>query len=40
MGLETDLRKLRMKGMRPFLLGAMAWVFIASFSLAAIALFA
>lgn len=40
MGLETDLRKLRMKGMRPFLLGAMAWVFIAGFSLAAIALFA
>jgi uncharacterized integral membrane protein (TIGR00698 family) len=39
MGLETDLRKLRMKGVRPFLLGAMAWVFIASFSLGAIVLF-
>lgn len=39
MGLETDLRKLRMKGVRPFLLGAMAWLFIGSFSLAAIQLF-
>ncbi len=39
MGLETDLRKLRMKGLRPFFLGAMAWVFIASFSFAAIQLF-
>ena len=39
MGLETDLRKLRMKGARPFLLGALAWVFIGSFSLAAIQLF-
>lgn len=40
MGLETDLRKLRMKGVRPFLLGAMAWAFIGSFSLGAIVLFA
>ena len=39
MGLETDLRKLRMKGMRPFLLGALAWAFIGSFSLVAIKLF-
>ena len=39
MGLETDLRKLRMKGPRPFVLGALAWVFIASFSFAAIQLF-
>lgn len=39
MGLETDLRKLRMKGVRPFLLGAMAWVFISCFSLVAITLF-
>ena len=40
MGLETDLRKLRMKGLRPFLLGALAWAFIGSFSLVAIKLFA
>lgn len=40
MGLETDLRKLRMKGVRPFLLGAIAWAFIGSFSLGAIVLFA
>lgn len=38
MGLETDLQKLRMKGVRPFLLGAMAWLFIGSFSLLAITL--
>lgn len=29
MGLETDLKKLRLKGVRPLLLGAFAWVFIA-----------
>lgn len=40
MGLETDLRKLKAKGLRPFVLGATAWAFIASFSLAAIKLFA
>lgn len=40
MGLETDLRKLRMKGWRPFLLGALSWFFIAGFSLSAIVLFA
>ena len=39
MGLETDLRKLRMKGWRPFLLGALSWFFIAGFSLSAIVLF-
>jgi uncharacterized integral membrane protein (TIGR00698 family) len=33
MGLETDIRKLRAKGLRPFLLGAAAFLFIASFSL-------
>jgi uncharacterized integral membrane protein (TIGR00698 family) len=33
MGLETDLRKLRAKGLRPFLLGLAAFVFIAGFSL-------
>lgn len=30
MGLETDLRKLRMKGLRPFMLGAAAWLFISA----------
>ncbi|ABD87240.1 YeiH family protein [Rhodopseudomonas palustris] len=38
MGLETDLRKLAAKGIRPALLGALAFVFIASFSLALIKL--
>ncbi|QIB35197.1 YeiH family protein [Ancylobacter pratisalsi] len=33
MGLETDIAKLRAKGIRPFLLGLAAFVFIASFSL-------
>lgn len=33
MGLETDLRKLRAKGVRPFLLGLASFLFIASFSL-------
>jgi uncharacterized integral membrane protein (TIGR00698 family) len=33
MGLETDIRKLRAKGLRPLLLGAGAFLFIASFSL-------
>jgi uncharacterized integral membrane protein (TIGR00698 family) len=33
MGLETDARKLRAKGLRPLLLGAGAWLFIAGFSL-------
>lgn len=33
MGLETDIRKLSAKGIRPALLGAMAFLFIASFSL-------
>ena len=40
MGLETDVRKLKAKGLRPFALGALAWLFIAGFSLAAIKLFA
>jgi uncharacterized integral membrane protein (TIGR00698 family) len=34
MGLETDARKLRAKGIRPLLLGLVAFLFIASFSLA------
>ncbi len=33
MGLETDIRKLLAKGLRPFLLGGAAWLFIAGFSL-------
>jgi uncharacterized integral membrane protein (TIGR00698 family) len=33
MGLETDIRKLLAKGIRPALLGALAFLFIASFSL-------
>ena len=33
MGLETDVRKLRAKGLRPLLLGAISWLFIAGFSL-------
>ncbi|MGQ3675254.1 YeiH family protein [Xanthobacter sp. TB0139] len=39
MGLETDVRKLRMKGMRPLLLGALAWVFISALSFILIAFF-
>jgi uncharacterized integral membrane protein (TIGR00698 family) len=38
MGLETNIRKLRAKGPRPLLLGAAAFLFIASFSLALVAL--
>jgi uncharacterized membrane protein YadS len=33
MGLETDIRKLARKGLKPLLLGAAAWLFIAGFSL-------
>lgn len=39
MGLETDIRKLRMKGLRPLLLGAAAWLFISAFSFILIATF-
>jgi uncharacterized integral membrane protein (TIGR00698 family) len=39
MGLETDLRKLMARGIRPALLGALAFLFIASFSLMLIKLF-
>ncbi len=39
MGLETDVRKLRMKGIRPLALGAVAWLFISAFSFGLIALF-
>ena len=38
MGLETDVRKLRAKGLRPLLLGAAAWLFISGFSLALVTL--
>jgi uncharacterized integral membrane protein (TIGR00698 family) len=40
MGLETDIAKLRAKGLRPLALGAAAWIFIAGFSLALVKLFA
>ena len=33
MGLETDIVKLRSKGIRPFILGLSAFLFIAAFSL-------
>jgi len=33
MGLGTDIAKLKAKGLRPLLLGAAAWIFIAGFSL-------
>lgn len=38
MGLETDMQKLRAEGLRPLLLGAGAWLFIAGFSLVLIKL--
>ncbi|CAH2600131.1 conserved inner membrane protein YeiH [Rhodovastum atsumiense] len=38
MGLETDLRKLRARGLRPLALGAASWLFISGFSLALIEL--
>ena len=38
MGLETDIRKLSARGIRPALLGAFAFLFIASFSLVSIKL--
>ena len=38
MGLETDIRKLYAKGLRPLLLGAASWLFIAGFSLALVKL--
>lgn len=39
MGLETDIRKLRMKGLRPLLLGAAAWLFISALSFILISTF-
>ncbi|WP_323718057.1 YeiH family protein [Paracoccus aminovorans] len=38
MGLETDLRKLRAKGIRPLALGALAWLFVSGLALALVAL--
>jgi uncharacterized integral membrane protein (TIGR00698 family) len=38
MGLETDLAKLKAKGLRPLLLGMLSFLFIASFSLALVKL--
>jgi uncharacterized integral membrane protein (TIGR00698 family) len=38
MGLETDIGKLKAKGLRPLTLGALAFLFIASFSLALVKL--
>jgi uncharacterized integral membrane protein (TIGR00698 family) len=34
LGLETDIRKLKAKGLRPLILGALSWLFISTFSLA------
>ncbi|MFI5015400.1 MAG: YeiH family protein [Hyphomicrobiales bacterium] len=34
MGLETDIRKLMAKGLRPFLLGGFAWLFVAALAFA------
>jgi uncharacterized integral membrane protein (TIGR00698 family) len=39
MGLETDIRKLKAKGLRPLLLGAGAWLFISGLSLGLITVF-
>jgi len=38
MGLQTDIRKLRAKGLRPLLVGAGSWIFISVFSFALIEL--
>jgi uncharacterized integral membrane protein (TIGR00698 family) len=38
MGLETDIRKLRAKGIRPLALGALAWLFISGFGLGLVGL--
>ena len=39
MGLETDIRKLKAKGLRPALLGTLAFIFIASFNFTLVKLF-
>lgn len=38
MGLETDIHKLRAKGIRPLALGALAWLFISTLGLGLVAL--
>lgn len=38
MGLETDIRKLRARGIRPLALGALAWLFISGLGLALVGL--
>jgi uncharacterized membrane protein YadS len=38
MGLAADFRKLKAKGAKPLLLAALAWVFIAGFSLTLVTL--
>jgi uncharacterized integral membrane protein (TIGR00698 family) len=38
MGIETDFRKLKAEGLKPLLLAAVAWVFIAVFALALVKL--
>ncbi|WJS86755.1 YeiH family protein [Paracoccus sp. TOH] len=38
MGLETDIRKLRAKGIRPLALGALAWLFISTLGLGLVTL--
>jgi uncharacterized integral membrane protein (TIGR00698 family) len=40
MGLETDFAKLKREGLKPLALAACAWIFIASFSLVLVKLFA
>jgi uncharacterized integral membrane protein (TIGR00698 family) len=40
MGLETDFAKLKSEGLKPLALAACAWIFIASFSLVLVKLFA
>ncbi|MGZ5928746.1 MAG: YeiH family protein [Rhizomicrobium sp.] len=40
MGLETDFAKLKQEGLKPLMLAACAWIFIAGFSLALVKLFA
>ncbi len=38
-GLETDMRKVESKGLRPILLGSASWLFIATMSLCLTLLF-
>jgi uncharacterized membrane protein YadS len=38
LGLETDLKRLRQRGLRPLFAGILAWVFISAFSFALVQL--